>query len=160
MAIDLRTYMAHVQQATGLSQTEIGQEARRLAAYGAALRGPGGPLVPPAQPRRASCIRATRSWRGRSPPVWDTLESLGLAPPLAAQAAPPAPPLPPPPPLPDAVVDSVVCAAAEAMQMMPRDVRPGLLAAFAKAREIGLPVDRVERVLRETVQGAKLAPGR
>jgi hypothetical protein len=41
----------------------------------------------------------------------------------------------------------VVCAAAEAMERMPRDVRPALLAAFRRAREIGLSVDMVERVL-------------
>ncbi len=82
-----------------------------------------------------------------------TLEGLGIAPPPApADLAPqlPAPlPLPPPPrPLPDGVVDAVVCAAAEAMSLMPAQVRPGLYAAFARAKEIGLEVDVVERVLR------------
>jgi hypothetical protein len=88
-----------------------------------------------------------------------TLESLGVvAPPAPAPPPvvvveapppppPPPPPLPPPPPPPDGIVDAVVCAAAEAMEMMPRDVRPGLLAAFKRAREIGVTVDMVERVL-------------
>jgi hypothetical protein len=85
-----------------------------------------------------------------------TLESLGVvlppppAPPpvVVVEAAPPRPPPPPPPPPPpDGIVDAVVCAAAEAMEMMPRDVRPGLLAAFKRAREIGVTVDMVERVL-------------
>jgi len=79
-----------------------------------------------------------------------TLESLGLVKPPPAK--PPAPPPPPSPP--EGVVDAVVCAAAEAMEMMPRDVRPGLLAALVRAREIGVPIDLVERVLRKGVQGA------
>jgi hypothetical protein len=61
---------------------------------------------------------------------------------------PPPPPAPPPAPPPDGVVDAVVCAAAEAMEMMPKEVRPGLLAAFARAKEVGLTVDVVERALR------------
>jgi hypothetical protein len=86
-----------------------------------------------------------------------TLEAMGIvrpAPPPVAEVAPPppppAPPLPPPapPPPPDGVVDAVVCAAAEAMEMMPRDVRAGLHAAFARASEIGVTVAMVERVLR------------
>ena len=45
-------------------------------------------------------------------------------------------------------VDAVVCAAAEAMQVVPQNVRPALLAAFACARELGLTLEDVERVLR------------
>jgi hypothetical protein len=88
-----------------------------------------------------------------------TLESLGLVPatpvaPVApatpvAPTAPMAAPAPRPTP-PDRVVDAVVCAAAEAMQVMPQSVRPALLAAFACARELGLSVQDVERVLRAT----------
>jgi hypothetical protein len=83
-----------------------------------------------------------------------TLVSWGLVlpePQVVVQPAPPPPPPPPPAPPPDAVIDAVVCAAAEAMEMMPRDVRAGLLAAFSKAREIGVEVAQVERVLREAV---------
>lgn len=83
-----------------------------------------------------------------------TLVSWGLVQPepqvVVQQAPPPRPPPPPPPPA-DGVVDAVVCAAAEAMEMMPRDVRAGLLAAFGKARAIGVDVAQVERVLREAV---------
>jgi hypothetical protein len=39
------------------------------------------------------------------------------------------------------------------MDMMPRDVRAGLLAAFARAKEIGVSVELVEKALR-----AQLAP--
>lgn len=75
-----------------------------------------------------------------------TLQALGLLPPPApvAPAAPPPPPAGPP----DRVVDAVVCAAAEAMQVMPQSVRPAVLAAFACAKELGLTVEAVERVLR------------
>jgi hypothetical protein len=72
-----------------------------------------------------------------------TLEALGIvspAPPLPAPQVPMGPP--------DRVVDAVVCAAAEAMQVTPQSVRPALLAAFACARELGLTLDGVERVLR------------
>jgi transcriptional regulator with XRE-family HTH domain len=62
------------------------------------------------------------------------------------------PPPPPPAPPPDGVVDAVVCAAAEAMEMMPKEVRPGLHAAFARAKEIGLTVDVIERALRLKLQ--------
>jgi DNA-binding XRE family transcriptional regulator len=78
-----------------------------------------------------------------------TLEALGVIPP----APPPPPPLPAPvpqapPPPPDRVVDAVVCAAAEAMQVAPQTVRPALLAAFSCAGELGLTLGDVVRVLR------------
>jgi hypothetical protein len=83
-----------------------------------------------------------------------TLETLGIVKP---PAPPPPPPAPPPPP--DRVVDAVVCAAAEAIHVMPGDVRPALLAAFAAAREIGVSLELVERVLRGSVQGAAKPAG-
>lgn len=46
-----------------------------------------------------------------------------------------------------ALVDSVVCAAADAMGATPGDVRPALHAALRRAREMGLAADTVERVL-------------
>ena len=70
-----------------------------------------------------------------------TLVALGLA-------AAPSPPSPPFVPQPDRIIDSVVCAAAEAMDVMPRAIRPALLAAFTRAQEIGLSVDTVVKVLR------------
>jgi hypothetical protein len=74
-----------------------------------------------------------------------TLDALGLVP-ATAPAAPHGSGGPP-----DRVVDAVVCAAAEAMQVMPQSVRPAVLAAFACARELGLTVEGVERVLRARV---------
>jgi hypothetical protein len=70
-----------------------------------------------------------------------TLEALGVLPPPPPAPAPPVAP-------PDRVIDAVVCAAAEAMQMAPQNVRPALLAAFTSAKDLGLTVDDVERVLR------------
>jgi hypothetical protein len=73
-----------------------------------------------------------------------TLQALGIV--DAAPAA--APPAPPPPPPSDLVVDSLVCAAAEAVELMPAAVRPALLAAFTRARLLGLTVEAVEAGLR------------
>jgi hypothetical protein len=68
-------------------------------------------------------------------------------------ARPPAPPPPPPPPpLPaEDVVDAVVCAAAEAIDVTPREVRPALMAAFTRARRLGLSVVEVEKALGKAV---------
>jgi transcriptional regulator with XRE-family HTH domain len=71
-----------------------------------------------------------------------TLDALGLLP-ASAPGASPSSVVPT-----ERVVDAVVCAAAEAMQVVPQQVRPALLAAFACARELGLTLEDVERVLR------------
>jgi hypothetical protein len=69
-----------------------------------------------------------------------TLEGLGLVQP----PAPPPPPPAPPPPLPtELVVDSLVCAAAEALDVPPRTVRAAIFAAFDRARRLRLTVDDV-----------------
>jgi transcriptional regulator with XRE-family HTH domain len=70
--------------------------------------------------------------------VGTTVDALGLAAP-AAPAAPAAI---------ETIVDSVVCAAAEAMDALPRAVRPALMAAFARARELHLSIEDVERGLK------------
>jgi hypothetical protein len=67
-----------------------------------------------------------------------TLESLGLE-----KKEPP----PPPPDPPRHLVDVVVCAAADALDISPRQVRAALLAAFRRAREAGLTVENVEKAL-------------
>jgi hypothetical protein len=83
-----------------------------------------------------------------------TLEAQGLVLPAPAPSPlPPAAPTAPDPP--GGIVDAVVCAAAEAMDMLPGEVRPGLLAAFARAKEIGLTVDLIERVLRSKLRGGE-----
>ena len=75
----------------------------------------------------------------------ETLVSLGIvAPP--APIAPPAPP-PAPPLAPHLVADLVVCAAADAIGAAPSTARTALLAAFRRAREMGLGVEEVEKAL-------------
>jgi len=78
-----------------------------------------------------------------------TLVSLGLeAPPAPVDpSAPPAgAPLRAAPAVGD-LVDSIVCAAAEAIAASPQAVRPALLAAFERAASVGLAVDDVRAAL-------------
>jgi transcriptional regulator with XRE-family HTH domain len=83
-----------------------------------------------------------------------TLEQLGLVRPEPV-AAPPAvtdaPALRPPSPPPH-LTATVVCAAAEALNASPLAVRPVLLAAFRRAREVGLRVEDVEGALSEAIE--------
>jgi transcriptional regulator with XRE-family HTH domain len=76
-----------------------------------------------------------------------TIEQLGLV--RAAPAPAPATAVAPPRPLPDPIhiVDTVVCAAAEAIQIMPDAIRPALRAAFRRAHLAGLTVEAVDRAL-------------
>jgi hypothetical protein len=62
------------------------------------------------------------------------------APVVVAAPPPPEPPPPPPRRTPSIahLVDSVVCAAAEAMGVTPQTIRPALRAAFARAVEVDL----------------------
>jgi hypothetical protein len=80
-----------------------------------------------------------------------TLESLRIVVPAPPQAAsvPAAPPAPPPidPLQARLLVDAIVCAAAEALDVPPKSVRGVLHAAFARAKETGLPVDVIEKAL-------------
>jgi DNA-binding XRE family transcriptional regulator len=73
-----------------------------------------------------------------------TLQALGI---VSAPVAPPPPP-PPPPPIPGHVlVEAIVCAAADALKAVPESVRPAVLAAFTRARELRMTVEDVERAL-------------
>jgi hypothetical protein len=71
-----------------------------------------------------------------------TVERLGLAP-VALQLAPPRAP-----PSGYHLVDSIVCAAAEAAGAMPQAMRPALLAAFERAANLSLGVEEVLEGLR------------
>ena len=93
--------------------------------------------VHPVDPKLASEIAASMD---------TTVETLGLVPPPPAPSAQPSPPPLPAPPV-ASVVDSLVCAAAEAMDIVPRAVRPALLAAFTRARELQLTFEAVEKAL-------------
>jgi hypothetical protein len=86
-----------------------------------------------------------------------TLEWLGLVAPPPPQP-PPMPPVqaaPPPPfrPPPEQLIDAVVCAAAEAHDVMPREIRGALLAAFSRARRLGMTVEEASSALRATTPG-------
>jgi hypothetical protein len=74
----------------------------------------------------------------------------------------PPPPEPPKPFIPpaDKIMDSVVCAAAEAMNVMPGAMRAPLLAAFTRAREIGLTVEMMEEALRGPSDVSKKKPAK
>ena len=57
----------------------------------------------------------------------------------ATPAGPPQPPGPAPPHL----IDAIVCAAADAADMIPRSMRPPLRAAFSRAAQLGLSIESV-----------------
>ena len=73
--------------------------------------------------------------------IRETPESLGIVP-----AAPVGPPPRARPPA-DLIVESIVCAAAEALALPPANVRPALRAAFERAKAMEMPVDEVDAVL-------------
>lgn len=70
-----------------------------------------------------------------------TLADLGL------EAPPPPPPGPFIPPD-DRVIDSVVCAVADELDLLPKAIRAALLVAFTRTRELGLSVEAAEAALR------------
>jgi hypothetical protein len=94
-------------------------------------------------PKDASLAAELAASRG------ETLESLGLVAPQATKAEPPAAPMPPPIDAKQArlLVDAVVCAAAEELDVPPGNVRRVLHAAFARANETGLAIDVIASVL-------------
>src|SRR5258708_1441904 len=82
----------------------------------------------------------------------ETLVGLGLG-------KPPAPPLSTARPMPrHLVVDAVVCAAAEATDVAPGGVRTILLAAFKRARELGLSTEEVHDALETRASSRVLSP--
>jgi hypothetical protein len=77
-----------------------------------------------------------------------TLERLGLVRPVPPPPPPLPPPVPSPPPPPLArLLDIVVCAVADALDLAPRAARPALLAGVRRARELGLKLDEMEQAL-------------
>jgi hypothetical protein len=71
-----------------------------------------------------------------------TLESFGIARPARAPTA-------------THLVDSLVCAAAEASTLHPREMRPALIAAFTRAYEMGLTIEAVQSALQPEPTKAK-----
>ena len=79
-----------------------------------------------------------------------TLVSLGLEQP----PSPPSPPVPPRPvPTSKHLVDSIVCAAAEAMQTPPHAMRPALMAAFERAFALGMTAEEVLKGMTPPAKG-------
>ncbi len=70
-----------------------------------------------------------------------TLVSLGLQAPAGGVQAPQI--APPPAVAATHLVDSIVCAAAETMQVAPHTIRPALVAAFQRSLALGLGTDAV-----------------
>jgi hypothetical protein len=86
-----------------------------------------------------------------------SLEDLGLAPKPASAAAPSAPPAPSH----AHMADSITCAAADAVAMLPDAVRPALLAAFERARDLAIaPADVAKALSARVAAGKKAAPKR
>jgi hypothetical protein len=82
--------------------------------------------------------------------IGQTLESLGVvAPPTPAPVAAP----PPPSPFTPLLVEAVVSAAAEALDVSPRLARPAVLAAVERAKAAGLSVDDLLAGLRPPAPG-------
>ena len=152
------TLLVRAGQSLGMNQLRFGEllgvSRRTMARWHAGRNGPSFSRwvqlvrhVHPADPALAAEIAAE---------LGETLVSLGVeAPPL-----PPVPAmrteLPPPRPLPSVgdLVDSIVCAAAEAIATAPQAVRPALLAAFERAVSVGLAVDEVRGALRARREGS------
>jgi hypothetical protein len=86
-----------------------------------------------------------------------TLGAAGIAVPDPPAPSPPSVRAAAAPPL-EGLVDAVVCAAADAMDQTPQEVRPGLLAAFCRAQEIGLTMEAIEGVLRARLRIAEPPP--
>jgi hypothetical protein len=76
--------------------------------------------------------------------IGQTLEGMGIGATAAPAPAAPPPPLPPATPL---LVEAVVAAAAEALDVSPRVARPAVLAAVARAKAAALSIDDLLAVL-------------
>ncbi|MHB8420503.1 MAG: helix-turn-helix domain-containing protein [Myxococcales bacterium] len=93
-----------------------------------------------------------------------TLEALGIVKP---PPPPPAAPLPaaaavappPPPPLTIDHLDALVCAAAEALDARPREVRAAVASVFARAARLGYRTEAVARAFEEERARAAAPPG-
>jgi hypothetical protein len=102
-------------------------------------------LVDPVEPALAARIwaRAAAGLTSAGLPAPAPLPSTTAA--AAPKAAPSAAPRAPSPP--SHLVDGVVCAACDVLDVVPRAMRPALAAAFRRARELGLRVEDVEEAL-------------
>jgi hypothetical protein len=167
---ELHQLIAKSQLALGLPHREFGpllRSSQRTAERWATKR---------SQPTRSQLLELTRHVHARDPALaaalaaalGGSLEELGIVPP--PQPAPPAPPIvspspappppalpppPPPPPVPpEALAEFVVCATADALDLVPRVIRPALRAAFVRARDLGLDVAAIAEALARPIANA------
>jgi hypothetical protein len=139
--------LAKAQVAMGLSQERLGRDVfgcsrRTMSRW---VKGVAGPslsqwvdLVRQVYPHSRAVAAEIASEMG------ETLVSLRLE---ASDAAAASPSPRPAPSLPD-LVDSVVCAAAEAVAMSPQAIRPALVAGFDRVASLSLAIEEVRGVLR------------
>jgi hypothetical protein len=146
MAHDVRALFVMAQHAMSMTQQQFGDAigSSRRAVQRWTVSGPPSYAVPrivrALHPHDASLAAELAAAHGK------TLAEMGVPPPAQAHVTPSSSPAPC-----DAAVDAVVCACSEAVQMMPADVRPGLLAGFERAIEIGVSLEQAVRVLRARV---------
>jgi transcriptional regulator with XRE-family HTH domain len=98
-----------------------------------------GRLADAVRPKDSSLAAELDAAAGRPPPAPLPLPPVVVAPPPAAPAVPP-----------HVLVDSIVCAAAEAMSLTPQAVRPAIVAAFKRASEAAISPHAVYAVLAPT----------
>ncbi len=107
-------------------------------------------LVVAVHPRNPDIARRLAATLGH------TLESLGVvAPPAPAPAPAPVAPAPATTPLAPLLVEAVVSAAAEALDVSPRLARPAVLAAVERAKAASLSVDDLLAALRPPAPGKR-----
>ena len=134
-------------QATGLSYAQIGQQVgcsgRTVQRWVSAHSYP----IAPHFHALATIVHPTdRALAARLAAAGGTnLLALGLEQPAPKAAAPP-PAEPVRTKLTAAHAETVLCAAAEAMDVSPRSMRPALVAAFARANELGYTVPDLARL--------------
>lgn len=133
-------FVFEAQRALGLSQREFGElleSSQRTVQRWSAGR---------AEPYHHQLVKLAAAVYGRNPDLahrlassmGQTLESLGVV--MATQPAAS--------PIPSLLVEAVVSAAAEALDVSPRVARPAVLAAMERAKAASLSVDNLLAVLR------------
>ena len=144
--------LVHAQLALGVSQEELGRRIgvsrRTMTRWGTGQGSPG--ISHWAQIARLTYAVNRVLAAQIASEMGETLVSLGIeAPPPPPAPAPVAPAAPATPPIPVGdLVDSIVCAAAEAASATPQVMRPAILAALDRMRSVQLGVDEVRAALR------------
>lgn len=150
----------YAQRAMGLSQGQLGKVAgvSRRTVTRWVSQGSSPTIVEWARIARAVYPKDRALSERIATAMGESLITLGLEPPPPPPPPPapalpdPSPPGPPPRPFPPTndLVDSIVCAAAEAIGSPPASMRPALIAAFDRAVSLGLELEEVRSGLRKT----------